>query len=420
MSLGAKRLLGGEILVEDFGVTKVITLSREKALNALSWPMVTALQPLYEEWIAGSSPCAIVLKGAGSKAFCAGGDVVGLAKDQPKGTRTHFFKEEYELNHTIGSLEGLGIPHVALVDGICMGGGVGVSVHGSTRVCTEATLFAMPECGLGLFPDVGGSVFLPRLAAPGLGEYLALTGRRLKGPDVVLAGIGTHYVPRSKMESLNAALHTATSTDHIHTIVDTFSEKVDPTTFSLKPDALKVIEEAFSYSNTVEAVLEVLRKTAETSESQGEFAAGLVADIVKGSPTSLKVTLQQMRKGKQQTTEQNYRMEYRISQGFMNLTNDFNEGVRAALIDKTGSPKWDPPTLELVTDAYVNTFFETVPKSGDLNLKPRKTSRVGEGRSSSTKTNCNAGDRSDDDDDNQNNNNKGNSKTGNNNGNSKL
>lgn len=151
-------LAEGTLLVEDFGITKVITLNREKALNALTWPMVKALQPLYDEWAAKEGgQCAIVIRGSGTKSFCAGGDVVSLAKDMPPGTRQHFFREEYKLNYTIGNLMRTSrIPHIAVLDGITMGGGVGLSVHGSHRICTEATMFAMPECALGLFPDVGG------------------------------------------------------------------------------------------------------------------------------------------------------------------------------------------------------------------------------------------------------------------------
>eukprot|EP00759_Apiculatamorpha_spiralis_P007924 PhF_6_TR1496/c0_g1_i1/m.2708/K05605/HIBCH; 3-hydroxyisobutyryl-CoA hydrolase len=358
-------LLGGEVLLEDFGVTKIVTLNREKALNALTWPMVQVLQPLYDQWTAEAGKHVVVLRGSGTKAFCAGGDVVGLAKDNPKGTREFFFKEEYKLNYTIGQLFNKSKnPHISLLDGITMGGGFGLSVHGSHRICTESTLFAMPECALGLFPDVGGSIVLPRLPHPGLGQYLALTGRRLKGADVYLSGIGTHFVKRETIAALTEALKHVKAPTEIDLAMKPFLVEVPKEQFGLNSSQLGTIKRAFAATNTVEEVLNAL-----SNDSHVEFANGVMMDILKASPTSLKVTFEQLKRGaKLKDPKDNFRMEYRISQGFMNFTEDFNEGVRAILIDKTNDAQWSPSSLAEVDNGFVSRFFDTVPKSGDLDV----------------------------------------------------
>jgi len=370
MAKSLRTLAEGALLVEDFGVTKLITLNREKALNALTWPMVKALQPLYDEWQRSQKgACAIVMRGAGKKAFCAGGDVVGLAKDDPPGTRVHFFKEEYTLNYTIGNLmKQSGIPHIAILDGITMGGGVGLSLHGSHRVCTEATMLAMPECALGLFPDVGGNIFLPRLSHPGLGEYFALTGRRLKGADVKHAGMGTHFVPRDSVPDLVNSLTQLSSPNSVDSVIKSFVAPTIPE-FSLDDATLQLIKTCFSVPQKVEDVLNALSR-----EMDQELSNSIMRDILKGSPTSLKVTLEQLRRGAKMTdTAENYQMEYRLSQGFMNLTDDFNEGVRATLLDKTNDPHWKPSSIAQVQESFVSKFFDTVPASGDLKLSSRST-----------------------------------------------
>ena len=176
----------------------IITLNRPKSLNALNLPMIDEIYPVLKKWNEEKLDM-VIIEGAGSKSFCAGGDVVAVtsAPADIKGTekQTEFFKKEYKLNHLIGTLD---VPYIALIDGITMGGGVGLSVHGMFRVCTEQTLFAMPETGIGLFPDVGGSFFMPKLKG-GLGMYLALTGYRLKSVDCLHAGIATHICKQEEL-----------------------------------------------------------------------------------------------------------------------------------------------------------------------------------------------------------------------------
>ena len=180
-----------DVLVRRVGRRALITLNRPKALNALNQGMIESMTKTYETLVEEGSTDLIVLDGAGEKAFCAGGDVRAIWEDKSGSVGRTFFSHEYLLDYGIATLSRHKVDHVALVDGICMGGGVGVSVHGPYRVATERTMFAMPETAIGLFPDVGGSYFLPRLPDE-LGTYLGLTGARLKGFDVVAAGIATH------------------------------------------------------------------------------------------------------------------------------------------------------------------------------------------------------------------------------------
>ena len=194
-----------EILFEVVGAVGRVTLNRPKALNALTLAMTRELDARLIDWAADERIAAVVVEGAGDRAFCAGGDIRALyASMTTPGDRfsATFYREEYTLNHRIHAYPK---PYIALIDGVVMGGGVGVSVHGSHRVVTENVLFAMPETGIGLFPDVGATHFLPRI--PGaLGMYLGLTGARLRAADVMYAGVGTHFVPRARLGELVDAL----------------------------------------------------------------------------------------------------------------------------------------------------------------------------------------------------------------------
>ncbi|KAJ7371315.1 hypothetical protein OS493_026960 [Desmophyllum pertusum] len=186
-----------EILLEIKNKVGVITLNRPKALNALNLNMIRQMYPVLQKWDVDPAVSLVLIKGTGDRAFCAGGDVRAIAEAGKKGDSLTkvFFKEEYMLNYAIGTLQ---TPYVAFINGITMGGGVGLSVHGRFRVATERTVFAMPETAIGLFPDVGGGYALPRMKGK-LGLYLALTGHRLKGYDVKHAGVATHFVTSEKV-----------------------------------------------------------------------------------------------------------------------------------------------------------------------------------------------------------------------------
>ncbi|KAK9822375.1 hypothetical protein WJX81_004093 [Elliptochloris bilobata] len=329
-----------EVLYEVGPTAAVATMNRPKTLNALTFSMTETLHKLYQDWEANADVNCIILKGAGEKAFCAGGDVKGmvqhiLAGEQEEAVR--FFREEYMLNHTLGQLMK---PHVALLDGICMGGGAGVSIHGRFRVATERTLFAMPECGIGLFPDVGACHFLPRL--PGaLGIYLALTGARLKGAEVLDAQIATHYVRSARLGDLEQRLQgmgaRARDAGAVKGLLDAFQDEEPPPVEGALLARLPALAECFEHTR-VQDVLDALRRRCDEP-----WAAEAVKAMEKSSPLSQAVTLRQMHEGKGKTLAECLRMDFRLVTRFCRGPSDFVEGVRALLIDKCGQPRWDPP-----------------------------------------------------------------------------
>ncbi|XP_033321366.2 3-hydroxyisobutyryl-CoA hydrolase isoform X2 [Megalopta genalis] len=345
-----------DVLVKDFGNTGIITLNRPKALNSLNLSMIEKIYPTLKKW--EISKKLVVIEGVGEKAFCAGGDIkaIALAADENKELRETFFRKEYIQNHLIGTYI---IPYVALMNGITMGGGVGLSVHGKYRVATEKTLFAMPETAIGLFPDVGGSYFLPRLQGR-LGVYLGLTGERLKGIDVLHAGIATHIVPSENLSQLKQDLLTSEFPD-VTTVLNKYQLKNLDKQFALAP-YMKQIERCFSASS-VEEIIKRLE------EDKSEWAEKTIQTLLKMSPTSLKVALLAMKKGSTLNLAECLKMEYRLA---CNLTicktTDFYEGVRAVVIDKDQNPKWKPKDLSDVSDAYVNKQFENFPQEKDLLL----------------------------------------------------
>jgi enoyl-CoA hydratase/carnithine racemase len=332
-----------DIVVKRIGSAALVQLNRPKALNALNLGMIETLTSAYHGFVREGVKL-IVLEGAGGKAFCAGGDVRAIWEDKSGATGRDFFVKEYRLNYLIGSLS---IPHVALIHGIVMGGGVGVSVHGKYRVATEKTVFAMPETAIGLFPDVGGSIFLPRL--PGhLGAYLGLTGARLKGYETVTAGIATHYVNSEKLEQLKEALLARGPA-----ALEEFGERhSDEAVAELR----RGVDRAFAH-DTVEEIIRALERDGSP------WARATLETLRKVSPTSLKVTLRMLREAPKDR-EGCFRLEHRLSSHFL-AQKDFYEGVRALLVDKTNDAKWSPATLgEVDTDYY----FKPSPSDKVLSL----------------------------------------------------
>ncbi|NWR70685.1 HIBCH protein, partial [Centropus unirufus] len=350
-----------EVFLEKRGVAGIITLNRPKALNALNISMIRQIYPQIKTWEQDPETFLIIIKGTGGKAFCAGGDIRAITEAGKVGDRLaqDFFREEYALNNAIGTCKK---PYVALIDGITMGGGVGLSVHGRFRVATEKTLFAMPETAIGLFPDVGGGYFLPRL--PGkVGYYLALTGFRLKGRDVLKAGIATHFVDFEKLPDLENDLIAlkSPSTEDIADLLNSYhvKSKVDQEKEFVLNEHMEKINSLFS-ANSVEEIVKKLKQDGSS------FAVKQLETINKMSPTSLKITLRQLREGASMSLQDVLTMEYRLSQACMR-GHDFYEGVRAVLIDKDQSPRWKPATLEEVSDEYVDNCFKPL-GSDDLKL----------------------------------------------------
>lgn len=346
----------GEVLLERKGCAGVITLNRPKALNALTLNMIRQIYPQLKKWEQDPETFLIMIKGVGGKAFCAGGDIIEVIKANQKISQD-FFREEYVLNSAIDSCQK---PYVALIHGITMGGGVGLSIHGLFRVATEKSLFAMPETAIGLFPDVGGGYFLPRLQGK-LGYFLALTGFRLKGRDVYRAGIATHFVDSEKLGMLEEDLLAlkSPSKENIADVLETYhtKSKIDQDKPFILEEHMDKINSWFS-ANNVEQIIENLQQDGSS------FALEQLKIINKMSPTSLKITLRQLREGSSKTLQEVLTMEYRLSQACVG-GHDFPEGVRALLIDKDQSPKWKPASLKEVTDEDLNNYFKSL-GSNDL------------------------------------------------------
>ena len=336
-----------EILFERRGAAGIVTLNRPKALNALNRDMCLALKPQLEAWAVDPAVALVVIKAAGEKAFCAGGDIralhdSGKARD---GYAEAFYADEYRTNARIAHFPK---PYIALLDGIVMGGGVGLSVHGSHRVIGDRVLFAMPETGIGLFPDVGGSHFLPR--CPGqTGMYLGLTGARLKTADTLWAGVGTAFVPSDRHAALLddlCALAPRAGKDAVDAVITAHAGDSGPAPLADHADA---IDTCFA-AETVEGILD--RLEALDTDWGRQTAAGLRAK----SPISVKVTFRQIREGACLDFDDCMRMEYRLTRRFI-AGHDFYEGVRAVIIDKDQAPKWSPDTLDQITDAAVDAYF---------------------------------------------------------------
>ena len=351
-----------DILFERRGGLAVVTLNRPAALNALTLDMALAFDRELHAWESDGAVAAVLIQGAGERAFCAGGDIrrlydAGRAGDSYPGD---FYRHEYRLNARI---HGLRKPYIALMDGIVMGGGVGLSVHGTFRVAGDRTLFAMPETGIGLFPDVGGSYFLPRLR-DWFGMFLALTGTRLKAADAVGAGVCDLYVPSDRRPDLVAALAAAGLAGDARATVMAVLQRfaADPGPAPLLPQRA-AITRCFD-QDSVEAILAAL-------EANGREWAALTAKVMRDkSPTSMKITHRQVRAGARLDFQDCMRMEYRMAVACA-ASHDFYEGVRAAVIDKDGRPRWRPASLEEVGPEMVSRYFDVAPPGGDLSFPKR-------------------------------------------------
>ncbi|MFC0632689.1 enoyl-CoA hydratase/isomerase family protein [Brevundimonas balnearis] len=326
-----------------------ITLNRPRAIHALNKAMCDAMIAALLAWREDDRVRAVLIDHAGERGFCAGGDIRMIAASGA-GDATEaraFFHAEYRLNHLLVVYPK---PVVSIVDGIVMGGGVGISEPAAVRIATERTTYAMPETGIGLFPDVGGGWFLPRL--PGeTGTWLALTGARLKAADTVALGIHTHFVRSERIEDLKSELLQDADPQ---AVADRFAEDAGPAPHLPLREA---IDRLFAHDR-VEDILAAL--SAEGSD----WAAGQLEILRSKSPQSLKVTLRQLRLGRSlKSFAANMAMEYRLG-GRVVRTHDFQEGVRAVIVDKDNAPKWSPASVEAVDDATIDALFAPL-DSGD-------------------------------------------------------
>jgi enoyl-CoA hydratase/carnithine racemase len=342
-----------EVVSEIRNHVALVTLNRPDALNALSLGMILRLRTLFGEFSADPEVFAVLIKGAGEKAFCAGGDVRALYKSFKGAGSLHneFFAAEYPLDYLLYSYPK---PYAALLDGITLGGGMGISQGSALRIVGERTLMGMPEVAIGFFPDVGGSYFLSRL--PGmLGRYLALTGLKIRAADALYSHLADLYLPPAAIASIVNDLST------LHWGSDRFADlqrflqarAVTPESAPALPALRECIDLHFSKAS-VAAILSSLE-----SETRGAYAAwaGETAQLMRSrSPTLLSVTLRQLQRGARMSLADCFRMElgmaaYAFEQG------DFLEGVRAVLIDKDNQPRWRPSRIEDVTDSMIDAWF---------------------------------------------------------------
>jgi enoyl-CoA hydratase len=355
------------ILFGREGAVATVLLNRPRALNAFTLGMYRRFDPMLLTWADDPTIRAVLVRGAGDRAFCAGGDIRaiyeagrGIAGDPA--LTSIFFWEEYEL---IRRLHRYRKPYLAIIDGITMGGGAGVSVNGAYRVATEKTMLAMPETAIGLFPDVGATRFL-NLCPGRVGRYLGLTGVRLGPADALYCGFATHFVLREQVPLLVERLGQIEWRDgeecaQVDMLLDTFAADPGKPPLTARRDA---IDRCFA-GNTVEAVLDALECEVADNGGEADWAAETLAVLAVKSPTSLKITLRQLIEGESCDIEGALALEYRLTQHVMQ-GHDFYEGVRAALIDKDQKPAWQPATLAEVSTAMIDTYFASL---GDGELR---------------------------------------------------
>lgn len=338
-----------DILLKVEGHAGFISLNRPSALHALTLPMVHAMTQALLEWRDDPAVKCVIIDHADGRGFCAGGDIAFLrnsAMNDGGESGRKFFHDEYQLNHLLITYPK---PVVAFMDGITMGGGVGISQPARFRVATENTKFAMPETGIGLFPDVGGGWYLSRLEGR-VGQFLALTGARIAGAGCLSLGLATHYLTSNLLAEAKSRIATE-DVDRIDGILGTLS--VTP------PD-----------SNIIETIVQINRHfasdrlediLASLEGDESEWAMKELATLRTKSPQTCKVALRQLSESLKLTDfADNMAMEYRIASRVL-VRPDFAEGVRAVIVDKDNSPKWDPATAEGVTDALIDAIFAPLP-----------------------------------------------------------
>jgi len=352
-----------DCLIRIEGRAGRITLNRPDALNALTYGMVKAISAALEAWRTDPAVQVVVLDGAGGRALCAGGDIISFYDARVGGSKPEpsyawdFWRDEYLLNAAIKRYPK---PYVALMDGIVMGGGVGLSAHGRTRIVTEKTMVAMPETAIGLIPDVGGTWLLGH-AQGRFGEYLGLTGARMDGADAIQAGFADIFMPREEIAAFVARLADARG-GLIDEIIDDIADRPVPS--SKLADARELITKIFA-PDTVEAMHAAAIGTTDP------LAQRVASDLASKSPKALKLALAAIRQARGlPSLEAALAVEYRLVNRLY-LDGEFVEGVRALLVDKDKAPKWSPPTLATVSDALVADYLAPLTDGHELKLAQR-------------------------------------------------
>lgn len=337
-----------EVLFTRENHVGLITLNRPSALNALTFTMIVALQTQLQAWQEDSQIHAVVVRSTDERAFCAGGDVRAIyyhGREEHAKTM-EFFKAEYALNRYIHAFNK---PYIALMNGITMGGGVGISLHGSHPVASERFLFAMPETSIGFYPDIGASHLLSR--CPGhFGVYLGLTGRRLGAADAQALGLVKHIIANEQFSDVLSSLINADLSIDAYQRVDTvLSRFLMPSPLINLEDYAPFVDSCFRYTEMT-SIMKAL------SESNDDWHREVRHVLSTKSPLSLKVTLKQLHKATSMTLRECLEMDYCLTSHFMHDP-DFYEGVRALLVDKDNKPSWQPKTLDDVTETLVDDYF---------------------------------------------------------------
>ena len=341
------------VLIEVRNRVGYLTLNRPAGLNAVTLPMVRILHRQLQDWADDQDVVAVVLQGAGEKAFCAGGDIRSLYDSYQNGDSLHleFFEEEYALDQYIHAYSK---PLLALMNGFVLGGGMGLVQGAALRVISERTRMGMPEVGIGYFPDVGGSYFLPRL--PGnLGIYMGVTGNHVGSADELFAGLADYCVPYERFAELQQQLD---QQDWEGSVGDTLSGLVASMGTQALPDApfktlLPAINEHFSH-DSVATIRESL--AGETRPEYRDWAAETLKVIDSRSPLAVCVTLEMLRRGRELPLAECFAMELHLDRQWFDQ-GDIVEGVRALIVDKDKNPRWNPPTLSEVTPQRIAGFF---------------------------------------------------------------
>ena len=344
----------GDIIIRREGALRRITLNRPQALNAITLDMAVTMTEALRSWATNPAVGAVLIDGAGERAFCAGGDIRALYDTAKSGSPLpeKFWAIEYKLNVMIARYPK---PFVVIMDGLVMGGGVGLSAHAAHRVVTDRAAVAMPEVRIGFFPDVGASYLLSR--APGyVGTYLALTGSRVNATDAIYCGLADVHIEAAKLSDLPAALADCRTDNEVRGRLDGMSSVLPAGGLA---DARRWIDTCYD-GDEVEAIVDRLR-----ASNAGAAAVALVL-MQKASPTSLKITLRNLRDAAKFTrVEDCFRQDYRVALACV-AEHDFIEGIRAAVVDKDRNPVWRPDRLEAVTPDLVERHFRSV---GALELK---------------------------------------------------
>tara|TARA_R110000772_G_scaffold28740_7_gene72257 strand:+ start:458 stop:1507 length:1050 start_codon:yes stop_codon:yes gene_type:complete len=343
-----------DIIINKVGRVGQISLNRPKVLHSLNLAMCEAMRDTLIEWRDDDSVEAVILDHSEGRGFCAGGDIAMLQESGKKDGKEgrEFFYKEYQLNHLLFEYPK---PVVAFMDGITMGGGVGISQPAKYRVATENTRFAMPETGIGLFPDVGGGWFLSRLEGR-LGQFLALTGARLDGAECKEVGLATHYVPSEHLDEAKQRI--SENPDRIDGILGQLSNKVPEARITQNLDK---IDKLFA-SDSLEEVIAAL------DADDSDWALKERGTLGTKSPQTCKVALRQLKEGAaMETFADELRNEYRIASRVL-VMHDFIEGVRALIVDKDNAPKWNPATPEETGDELIDAIFAPLP--ADEEWKP--------------------------------------------------